>query len=453
MFNFTGNGDIQEQAWRSCWKLCQKLYDSRDEEHTSQVKPTLELCREFCQALFEARDRGDEIKDSVLRVSFELNNHLYNTQNPNPSLAVMERTLDFYLTICHRLMKDQTSLPEETDHLLRACWGLAESLFSLRQMNRQNSSDTEELLSSAVEACLELCDLFREGWTQLRPDRGTPRALQRQFAPDNAYAPSTYATSSIYHQSHSNSRPASAMSYDSSSYRSRPFRPTVPETPTTIFDDRDDMSSISSPAPPYISVMNADIAVTQNASRQQPLNGRWPSGSSVSGYSESSNRTVSSTRTTRGALGSSQTSPKSLSEQSVDNSSSDDPNIVRIKALVLKVAMNKGYQRSTVNGGNSASAKGSLQTFVRDLPATTFGNLPWQTTLFEQYRRLILNETSLQDPSTFPRNRRFTPAEVAKAVIRLAASDQYKWLPGLYTIVFGFEPEDSSVNKAPGLQV
>lgn len=34
----------------------------------------LDLCRDFCQALFDIRQRKDEASDSVLRVSFELNN-------------------------------------------------------------------------------------------------------------------------------------------------------------------------------------------------------------------------------------------------------------------------------------------------------------------------------------------------------------------------------------------
>lgn len=34
----------------------------------------LDLCRDFCQALFDVRQKKDETADSVLRVSFELNN-------------------------------------------------------------------------------------------------------------------------------------------------------------------------------------------------------------------------------------------------------------------------------------------------------------------------------------------------------------------------------------------
>ncbi|TKA75414.1 hypothetical protein B0A49_02638, partial [Cryomyces minteri] len=56
-----------------------------------------------------------------------------------------------------------------------------EMLFSLRQNTRDGKAADEELLGSAVQACWELCDLFREGWTQIRPDRGTPRPSQSTF--------------------------------------------------------------------------------------------------------------------------------------------------------------------------------------------------------------------------------------------------------------------------------
>ena len=78
-------------------------------------------------------------------------------------------------------MKQRTHLGEETDALLRACWSLAEMLFSLRQNKREGKQADEELLGSAVQACWELCDLFREGWTQVRPERVTPRPSQTTF--------------------------------------------------------------------------------------------------------------------------------------------------------------------------------------------------------------------------------------------------------------------------------
>jgi hypothetical protein len=135
----------QEQSWRGCWHLCKQLYES------AQTLQILETCREFCQALFDIRLRGDESVDSVLRVSFEMNNHLYNTHDRHLPEAFAERTLDFYVTLCHRMMKRPTSLDQETDTLLRACWALTEALFNLRHVGR-GAKTLDELLASAMQA-------------------------------------------------------------------------------------------------------------------------------------------------------------------------------------------------------------------------------------------------------------------------------------------------------------
>lgn len=83
VFNSSGTPDAHEKAWKSCWKLCQKLYHSRDEPHESfNVRTNLDLCRDFCQALFDVRQRQDDISDSVLRVSFELNNQYVLSSSP-----------------------------------------------------------------------------------------------------------------------------------------------------------------------------------------------------------------------------------------------------------------------------------------------------------------------------------------------------------------------------------
>ena len=75
VFNSSGVPDAHEKAWKTCWKLCQRLYDNMDEDAVSfNGRLNLDLCRDFCQALFDIRQRKDEASDSVLRVSFELNN-------------------------------------------------------------------------------------------------------------------------------------------------------------------------------------------------------------------------------------------------------------------------------------------------------------------------------------------------------------------------------------------
>lgn len=75
VFNNSGTPDAHEKAWKACWKLCQRLYaNQREDVDSLSVRANLELCRDFCQALFDIRQRKDETADSVLRVSFELNN-------------------------------------------------------------------------------------------------------------------------------------------------------------------------------------------------------------------------------------------------------------------------------------------------------------------------------------------------------------------------------------------
>ncbi|KAJ5895485.1 hypothetical protein N7495_007176 [Penicillium taxi] len=279
---------MQEGAWRSCWMLCSKLYETREEDFASQVNPLLDLCRDFCQALFEVRIYDGDGMDSVLRVSFELNNHLYNTHDRNLPGAFRERTLDFYVTLCHRLMKQRTRL-NETDSLLSACWTLAEILFRIRQSKREREELDQELLEPAVQACWELCDIFRERSLHgmRNPDRGTPRPSQTTFA--HAFQ--------------------QAQQISEVEFIDDSLQFVNPETPTTIFEDTATVSPDEAPIP--------NILV---------LGSKWPStASSVSENSRSSGHTASSANTV--------------------TTMADDLDFTRLKVLITKAAINSGYQR------------------------------------------------------------------------------------------------------------
>lgn len=337
IFNFSGKGDLQEHAWKSCWKLCQKLYDSRDDDTTNHVRPTLDLCRDFCQALFEVRVNENEAADSVLRVSFELNNHLFNTHDRNLPEAFRERTLDFYITLCHRLMKQKSRLAEETDSLLRACWSLAEMLFSIRQNKREAKDPDEELLGSAVQACWELCDLFREGWTQIRPDRGTPRPSQTTFT-----------------QAFQQAKHFGFVSPDGDNGQ-RGF----PETPTTIFEDTINMSPDEAPIP------NILILGGTQQQQQRPLSqprrshhNKWSSASSTlsaaSSRASSSFSNASSTQTITSPTSTHLPSTSSHLTNSTNNTITppsttttpfqpEDPHLTLLKLLFIKAAQNSGF--------------------------------------------------------------------------------------------------------------
>ncbi len=181
-------------------------------------------------------------------------------------------------------MKQRSDLAEEIDSLLRACWSLAEILFSLRQNRRDGKALDKELLGSAVQACWELCDIFREGWTQIRPDCGTPRQNQINFfaAGLSHGLPEMGSHQSDVFRSNAGSRALLHSKRDSlrgltELERPRPH-PVMPETPVTEFED----TPVSPDAGPQIP--NILVLGTSTDSRSD-LGRRWSSNASnLSGY-------------------------------------------------------------------------------------------------------------------------------------------------------------------------
>ncbi|KAI1082028.1 hypothetical protein F5B20DRAFT_534177 [Whalleya microplaca] len=434
VFSTSETPDGHEQAWKCCWKLCQHLYDNRNEiDESFNVRINIDLCRDFCQALFDVRQRQDEHADSVLRVSFELNNHLFSAQD-NRALPqeFRERTLDFYITLCHRLMRQRGELAEETDSLLSACWSLAEMLFSLRQAKRDGRPPDEELLGSAVQACWELCDIFREGWKQIRPDRGTPRPSQTNFFTYNRESEAAEGRAS---RASTRSRTGTGSSKNHSQEKSRKPLP-VPETPVTEFEDTPISPDSQSPQMPNIMVLGTDNSSSSNNNRG---GGRWSSSASnLSGYSQSSQRT-SSTATTA--------------------TTNEDVNITRIKMLILKAAMNVGFSRDGSNneggghgGGGGAAA---LQAFVKSLPAGSFG--AGHAPLLQSYKALVVGDSPFRQSSSLPaRGKRVLATEVAKSVGAMthrSGHGQYGFLRELFRLVFGFTVDDAEARKNVSIAV
>lgn len=326
-------------------------------------------------------------------------------------------------------MKQRSELAEETDSLLRACWSLAEMLFSLRQNSRDGKAPDEELLGSAVQACWELCDIFREGWTQVRPDRGTPRPSQINFFQQSQASDvrSTTSRSSI----HSKRESLKSLSEDQPPRRTKqPPPPPVPETPVTEFEDTGDTPispGSESPQMPNILV----LGTTQDGGSQGgSRGGRWSSSASnLSSYSQSSAKT-SSTATTA--------------------TSAEDVNVTRIKMLILKAAMNIGFSRE---GGDTAAS--SLQAFVQKLPTGSFGSLPAHATLLQNYKSLVLADTTFRTAASLPsRGKRVSATDVAKSVGWMTLrSGQYGFLRDLFRLVYGFPIEEAENRKNVSIAV
>ncbi|PHH50257.1 hypothetical protein CFIMG_005983RA [Ceratocystis fimbriata CBS 114723] len=407
--------DAYEKAWKCCWKLCQTLYTNFDDNTKSlHIDKTLELCREFCQSLFDIRLRPDNAGDSVLRVSFELNNHLFSAQDSSTlPEAFRERTLEFYVTLCHRLMKQRAELTMEADSLLRECWSLAEMLFSLRQKSHEkSSSDLVDILESAIQACWQLCDIFREGWSSIRPDRNTPRPQQPNF-----FAPQLEVTERSLPERNESRASNRSKASKRESLRSERHLPLPPETPVTEFDETPLSPSLSSPVqePPNILVLGG---LNKEGSR----NGRWSSSASnMSGFSHTTAKT-SSTITTH---------PQTESFHAM-----------QIKVLILKLAVLAGFDRDSASDGKSGVT--SLQSFAMSMDNELFGKTPKSRNLCQNFKRLIIGDLALPNFNQLPpRGKRVSASEMAKSVnVMIRRSAKYEFLQDLFFRVFNFMPDD-----------
>lgn len=327
-------------------------------------------------------------------------------------------------------MKQRSELAEETDSLLRSCWSLAEMLFSLRQNSRDGKAPDEELLGSALQACLELCDIFREGWNQVRPERGTPRSSQVSFFHQSqaSDARSTTSRGSI------KSKRDSLKNVSEDGLRRAKQPPPVPETPVTEFEDTGDTPispGSESPQMPNILVLGT---TAESGSQGGSRGGRWSSSASnLSGFSQSSAKTSSTATTT---------------------TSAEDVNITRIKVLILKAAMNIGFNRGPPGDGKTAAT--SLQTFVKSLPNGSFGSLPAHATLLQNYKNLVLADSTFRSAASLPsRGRRVIATDLAKSVgwMILRSQGQYTFLKDLFKLVFGFPLEDAENRKNVSIAV
>jgi hypothetical protein len=77
------------------------------------------------------------------------------------------------------------------------------------------------------------------------------------------------------------------------------------------------------------------------------------------------------------------------------------------------------------------------------LPSNSFGTLPWQSELFDNYRKLVLADPTLRTVHA-DQPRRLTALEIGRSVQWMARSEQFRWVRDLYRFVFGNYPEDSS---------
>lgn len=110
--------------------------------------------------------------------------------------------------------------------------------------------------------------------------------------------------------------------------------------------------------------------------------------------------------------------------------------------------MNIGFNRDSA-ASDGTGGTSSLQTFVKSLPGGSFGPLPNQATLLQNYKNLVLADSAFRTSGSLPaRGKRTTSADVAKSVLWMTShSGQYGFLRELFKLVFGFQLEDAENRK------
>lgn len=316
---------------------------------------------------------------------------------------------------------------DDTGMLLRACWGLTEMLFSLRQSRREGRAADEELLGLAIQACCELSDVFRLSWSQSLPERNTPRPTQVNFSQQSPEQSGRDSRASNRSSSYSKREGArSSQKEERTRKQVPPPPPSVPETPVTEFEDTPISPGSRSPQMPNIMVLGP----TSEGSR----GGRWSSSASnLSNYSHSSNRTSSTATTT---------------------TATEDPNVTRAKLLVLRAAMNMGFNRDNITDVKTGTS--SFKKFVSALPTGSFGPLATHTTLLQQYKDSVVNDGFMARSHTLTsRNKRVSAQDIAKSVHAMInnSSSRYGYLRELYKFVFQFPLEEADSRKHVSIQI
>jgi hypothetical protein len=109
ILNCSGTCDANKRALKYCWDLCHNIYDGYLDDEPPPVKPTLDLCRDFCQALSDVVQTQDKATYNVLRASFEVN-ELYRADSESISEASQRGLLGSYIVLCHSLIELENKL-------------------------------------------------------------------------------------------------------------------------------------------------------------------------------------------------------------------------------------------------------------------------------------------------------------------------------------------------------
>jgi hypothetical protein len=104
--------------------------------------------------------------------------------------------------------------------------------------------------------------------------------------------------------------------------------------------------------------------------------------------------------------------------------------------------MNLGFDREAIPDPKTAPAL--LQSFVQTLPVDSFGPLPRDTALLQQFKNSVLMDAFIPRNHSMPsRGKRVSAVDMAKSVQTLGNnSPRYAYLRELFKFVFNFPVEE-----------
>lgn len=195
----SSNPRMARQVWDSCWNLCICMRELEQANHASilpeHLDPTLRFSRLLIKALQSLEENRADSKP-LLRASKKHNSRLLDAITSSRDDALNDAVmLASHLRYIHALLKAMTLQPSQLLDHIRGCWLLIGSIYGLL-LTRQQDNDThassesmeqqqvvlygsqdstpEQLLATAIDAGMNLCNLFRHNWSLTRSGRTSP---------------------------------------------------------------------------------------------------------------------------------------------------------------------------------------------------------------------------------------------------------------------------------------
>jgi len=201
------NFEAVRQTWDACWNLCVCMRALEQANHSTllpeHVEPSLRFSRLLIQSLqsLELRTEPNLIR-TLLRASTTHNSSLLDAitiscSDHNDQLHSSDM-LATHVRYIHALLKGITIQPHQLLDHIKGCWLLFGSLYGLlltrkardaRHTVNGNTTEQqqvviydkpepepnhEQLVATAIDAGMNLCNLFRHGWSLTRSGRTSP---------------------------------------------------------------------------------------------------------------------------------------------------------------------------------------------------------------------------------------------------------------------------------------